>query len=89
MGNACIPAFPVVGSVIDLRETTMTATKTTASWRREAQEAETLLDWNRAAKAWQQAIDAYPSPVGRLADHDLAQMQRRLADCRRELATTR
>lgn len=58
-------------------------TKTTADFRREAQEAEKHLAWGRAIDLWQAAIDSYPQPKGSLAKADLARMESRQDACKR------
>ena len=54
---------------------------TTSYWRTYAMDLEARLEWERAALAWQSAINNYPWPNGELAATDLARMAERRDYC--------
>lgn len=55
--------------------------RTTATLRRQAEEAEADLRWADAAILWDQAADRHPGK-GALAERDIAMMRRRAEVCR-------
>jgi len=61
-------------------------TKTTAQYRELARQAEKDLDWTEAAYCWGCAVEAYPNPMGALAQLDLANMTARRDSARKEAA---
>lgn len=57
---------------------------TTAAWREMARSAEAASQWFDAARCWEQAVAAYPSPVGQLAQRDIERMRERAVCCCRQ-----
>ena len=53
----------------------------TAFYRELALDLESRREWERAAQAWQSAINNYPWPGGALAANDIAQMADRRDYC--------
>ncbi len=62
---------------------------TTAQARTKAQEAEKRLDWESAARLWNQAIQNYPEGAGELREKDIRLLKRSLRSAERALADSK